>query len=424
MKKLMTSLGLIAVSGLMAGQLQAGFSLFDTAKDSGYIARGRFIGLERTAGGDRLTFRLDSFIKGSIAETEVVIEPFDKAYNDVAVGQDAIVGFTRSNVDQKYRTSWGIRSIFLPNQNLTSCDTALQNLVAINAPYQAVIDAELAKRAEYQDPGYEGVFPGALMEAWRTELLSQISLAGSDAAKSAAQVLVEHKLFKGTVGPSQLAQYVAPRVTLTPSGTKERAYVLMLIGSQPSLYPNTDELFTMLGQEMPNSEISCAGHIAGLLRIKPRTDVVTRLQTLVTGDIDTPVKANALFVAETLKDISTLPMVQGLLTAQSALGADADLTLTRAALKVLRATPHSSSAQLLVDFLASDLCKQDKNPDTWWEMTRRGIVAYAMINNPTTNAKVREWFFAAEGARRQYLRFMIEENKDWRPVVMIFNEKN
>lgn len=424
MKKLMTSLGILLAGGLMAGQLHAGFTLFDTAKDSGYIARGRFISLERTANGDRLTFRVETQIKGTLTQEDVVIEPFSKAFEDAAVGQEAIVGLARSKVDQKYRFPWGSRSVFLAHHNLQHCQTALQRLVDINANYEAAIAAELAKRAEYQDASYQGDFPQALLDAWRDELLYQVSLTGSEAAKLAAQTLFQHPMFMGTVSASQLAQHVAPRVKLSPQGTMERAYLTMLIGNHTGLHPTMDELFTMLDQETGQGEIWCAGHIGGMLKLKPRVEVVNRLVALISGQTSSQQKLNALKVCEALRDVTTLPAIRGLILGQQELGIEADKPVLRGAFDVLRHTPHTSSAPALLAFMDSDVCKQDKNPQSWWEFTRRALLAYAMINSPQTNAQVREWYLESEGGRRQFLRFLIEENKDWRPVVMIFAETN
>ena len=66
MRKAIATLAVITVMTLVSTALQANFTMFDMAKDSMYIVRGEYTGLERTQKGDRLTLRCDVIIKGDL----------------------------------------------------------------------------------------------------------------------------------------------------------------------------------------------------------------------------------------------------------------------------------------------------------------------------------------------------------------------
>ncbi len=214
MRKVLYSLATMTALALMASPCFAGFTLFDTAKDTMFIGRGEFTSLERTNKGDRLVFRCDTAIKGSISG-EVTLEPFEVANADAALGREAIVGFDLINGKYYFSSTNLRRGVFMQEDGIEQCELALKSLVAINGPYQPLIESELRKRLEYQSLAYEGEFPAELMDAWKVELVKQCKLHGSAAARDAAKCLFEHNLFKGKVTLADL-QKVALEVPLTP----------------------------------------------------------------------------------------------------------------------------------------------------------------------------------------------------------------
>ena len=118
MRKVLTTLALLLGVSLCSSTLSAGYTMFDTVKDSMIIARGEFVGLERTAKGDRLTFRCDEFLKGSLSGSEMIIEPFEIAPADNALGREAIVGVVL--IDGKYKVQYMRRSIIMESDDVAS----------------------------------------------------------------------------------------------------------------------------------------------------------------------------------------------------------------------------------------------------------------------------------------------------------------
>ncbi|MEE9311679.1 MAG: hypothetical protein V3V10_04625, partial [Planctomycetota bacterium] len=259
MNKLLKSLMVVLVGGFFANGLQANYTLFDLAKDSTNIVRGEFVELERTAVGDRLTLRCGKTIKGGIAAgTEIVLEPFEIQKADDALGREVIVGFDLykgSYVFNKAPFSW--RSFYFeetdpaPN-GLDMNEQALSAFVAINALHQDVILEQLRMRVEQQDASYEGNFGDVLINAWKVELLKQMSLKGSWAARDAAKAVVDHELFEGKMTVAELQQIgmILPNAQI---GTLGRAYMIEAIRREVSAYPSREELLQIVREETSQS---------------------------------------------------------------------------------------------------------------------------------------------------------------------------
>lgn len=415
MRKVIYSLAMMTALSLMASPCFAGFTLFDTAKDAMFIGRGEFTSLERTNKGDRLVFRCDSAIKGSISG-EVTLEPFEVAPADEALGREAIVGFDLINGKYYFSATNQRRGVFMKEEGIDHCEKALTALIAINAPHQPMIEAELRKRLEYQNMAYEGEFPQELLDSWKSELVRQCKLHGSAAARDAAKCLLEHGLFKGKVTLSDM-QLIAPEVPLTPAGSTERSFMILVIRNENSVHPGFETLLTMLKEETADFNV---GRLAELFNAKDHGAVFAAMDTIVKDtDATEQHQVNALQVLQAFRQVSTLPTVHYALKKQQDAGVEGmRKNVARRALMAMRDTPDTSSVAALESFLGSEICGAK------FEFEKRALQALAMIDTDQTNAMIRAKFIASKDspARRQFLRGLLSENKDWRGAIMIHNE--
>ena len=412
MRKMIFSLATMVGLALMASPCLAGFTLFDTAKDSMFIGRGEFTSLERTLKGDRLVFRCDTALKGNVTG-EVTLEPFEIAPADAALGREAIVGFQLIN--GKYYFAYQRRGVFMAEDNLNSCDKALRDFIAVNAPHQPLIEGELRKRLEYQNLQYEGEYPADLMQAWRSTLVRQCSYHNSVAARDAAKVLFEHALFKGQASLAEI-QKVAAEIPATPQGTTERAYMLLLVRSQASAHPAYETLISMLNEETADYNV---GHIADYLLVKDRGQVFETLRGILTSPASTSQQmVNALQVLQAFKDAHGLVIVRDALIAQQSKGVEGfDKNVTRRALLAMRDTPDASSVDVIVAFYNSEICTAK------FEFQKRALQALAVIDTDYTNNFVRHVVQTTKvEALKQFAKALLPENKSYRAVVTVPNE--
>lgn len=415
MRKVIYSLAMMTALSLMASPCFAGFTLFDTAKDTMFIGRGEFTSLERTNKGDRLVFRCDTAIKGSISG-EVTLEPFEVAPADAALGREAIVGFDLINGKYYFSSTNLRRGVFMQEDGINDCETALKALVAVNAPFQPIIESELRKRLEYQTLAYEGEFPAELIDAWKLELIKQCRLHGSAAARDAAKCLFEHNLFKGKVTLADM-QKVAVEVPLTPAGSTERSFMILVIRNENSVHPDFETLLTMLKQETADFNV---GRIAELFNAKDHNMVFGAMDVIVKDTNATEQQqVNALQVLQAFRQVSTLPTVRFALKAQQDAGVSGmRKNVARRALLALRDIPDASSVAALTAFLVSDVCVKK------FEFQKRAFLALSVIDNDETNSMIRTKFAASKDnpALKQFLRGLLPENKDWRLAVIVHNE--
>ena len=420
MRKVLTTLALLLGVSLCSSTLSAGYTMFDTVKDSMIIARGEFVGLERTAKGDRLTFRCDEFLKGSLSGSEMIIEPFEIAPADNALGREAIVGVVL--IDGKYKVQYMRRSIIMESDDVASDGldqnaAAIKALVTINAKYSALIITELQKRLELQNMAYEGKFPASLIDEWKTELVRQCSLTGTWAARDAAKVLYEHGLFKGKVTTAEL-QKIGNLLPGSAVGQMERAYMAMLVRQDASAQPSLDAKMVMLLEETSRM---CVGHIANMLSVEEREMVNGRLAAVISDPtVSSQQRINVLQVLGGfgLKgDASHVGSIQSALSTEVAKGSDFNKNIVRAALSALRDTPDASSTAQLEQYMETDECKLS------WELTRRALIAYSVIDSKATNGNLRQMFKRAKDpSSKKFIGRLLPNNKDWRRAVMIFNE--
>ncbi|MHC4840977.1 MAG: hypothetical protein ACYTDT_08505 [Planctomycetota bacterium] len=420
MKKILASLAIALGSTVFAGSLSANFTLFDVAKDSMNIVRGEFVELERTNKGDRLTLRCDKVLKGSVSVAdEIVIEPFEISKADAALGRDVIVGFNEINGEFTFtKAPYAWRSFYFeetdpaPN-GLDMNEQALKAFVAINAPHKEEIEAELRKRLEYQDAGYEGIFEEGLIEAWKVELLSQMNLKGSWAARDAAKAVVDHELFKGKLTVAEV-QEIGALLPEAQIGTLGRAYMIEAIRHEVSAYPSREALIQMVREETSQSVV---GKLAGLLSVdEDRAAVIEAIGSIITEASDgTNARVNAMQVALGLKDVTALPHVHAAL--QNEMGSTFDKDVVRAALKTMRAVPSEDSTSVLETYMESS---QFANS---WELRQRAVIAYACIDSKHTNAKLKTMYLSEENPTyRKFLLKMLDTNKDLRLVYMVHKE--
>lgn len=405
MRTILTSVAVLLCAAIIGGAAQAGYTLFDTAKDAGYIVRGEFVGLERTDRGDRLTFRCDKVLNGEVeVGQEVTIEPIDKAYNDAALGREAIIGFNLR--DGKFYSTWLRRSIYtelddVAGNGLDINEAAITALLEINAPHMEAI--------RNNQP-----LPASLFEAWRVELIRQAGQSGSWAARDAAKVLFEHSLLKGTLSAEQMRE-IGGLVPKSAPGTIERAYMLSLVRTHLDVHPDLNTQFEMLMEETSEA---CVGKLANLISVKDRAAVLSRLDLIVEDKNSTSQqRVNALQVLEGLRDTDGLSTVHGVLSSEVANGESFDKDVVRRALLALRTTPHDSSVTPLEDFIRSDIGKNSR------ELSERALIAYSVIDNDTTNGKLIHMYLNAPNpAQKQFLRKLLPVNKETRLLVQIFNE--
>ncbi len=415
MRKVLYSLAMITAFSLMASPCFAGFTLFDTAKDTMFIARGEFTSLERTNNGDKLVFRCDAAIKGSISG-EVTLEPFEVAPADAALGREAIVGFDLINGKYYFSSTNRRRGVFMQEDGIEQCELALKSLVAINAPYQPLIEGELRKRLEYQSMAYEGEFPVELIDAWKADLVKQCKLHGSAAARDAAKCLFEHNLFKGKVTLADL-QKVAVEVPLTPVGSTERSFMMLVIRNENSVHPDFETLLAMLKEETADMNV---GRLAELFNAKDHNMVFAAMDVIVKDTTATEQQqVNALQILQAFRQVSTLTTIRYALKAQQDAGVEGmRKNVARRALLAMRDIPDASSVEALTSFLVSDVSVKK------FEFQKRAFLALSVIDTDQTNAMIRAKFVASKDnpALKQFLRGLLAENKDWRLAVMIHNE--
>ncbi|MCB9893891.1 MAG: hypothetical protein H6839_05560 [Planctomycetes bacterium] len=426
MRKAIATLAVITVMTLVSTALQANFTMFDMAKDSMYIVRGEYTGLERTQMGDRLTLRCDVIIKGDLLiGQEIKIEPFEPAPADAALGREVIACFNL--IDQKAMTyayfnhpfAW--RSFIFEDSDMDSApngleknEQALRNFLAINAPHEAEIYAEWMKRVERQDMGYEGKFAKSLIDEWKAELLKQLTWSGTRAAFDAAKALCEHDLFKGQLTVAEL-QLIGAHVPQSAAGTLERSYELELIRNENSAHPDFATQMMMLREETSEA---CVGKLSNLmLAVEDRQQVLETVGTLA-DNRNEPAQAriNALQILQALKDPEGLLYVHAALLGELE-APDTNKDVMRRGLSALRSTPDASSAPVLDTLINSEYVSSS------WELTQRAWVAYSMIDTTDTNAAVRAKFNAAE---TQGLKFffqkLLPENKIIRKLMIIHKE--
>lgn len=427
MKKLILTMATGAVMALCAQSASAAFTLFDLAKDSMYVARGEFTELERTSEGDRLTLRCDNLLKGDLAPgTTLVLESFEPAPADEALGRDVIVGFNLMNGKYYFNLhpySW--RSFYFEDMDhaqdgMARNEAALKRFIDINRPYQAVIERELRKRLEYGTLAYEGEFtnenaPG-LKDAWKAELLAQMAQKGTIAARDAAKAFVDHSLFRYTLNADEL-RYVGSIVAKSEVGSIERSYMLEIIRNEFSAHPELPVLLKMLREETTDY---CVGKLANLFNVvEDRQAVIETVGTMAADKSEaTQVRINALQTLGALKDLTALPHVHAaLLGEQNA--ADFNKDVVRGALKALRRLNSTDSEALLEAYIATEQCQAS------WELTRRAWIAYSMIDSTNTNAKIHQRFLATSAndvAHRKFFGRLLEGNKLNRELLMVFNE--
>lgn len=421
MNKLLKSLVVVLVAGFFANGLQANYTLFDLAKDSTNIVRGEFVELERTTKGDRLTLRCDKTIKGGIAAgTEIVLEPFEIQKADDALGRDVIVGFDLhegSYIFNKAPFSW--RSFYFeeadpaPN-GLDMNEQALSAFVAINAPYQDVILEQLGIRIEQQNLSYEGNFGDELINAWKVELLNQMELKGSWAARDAAKAVVDHDLFKSKMTVAELQQIgmILPNAQI---GTLGRAYMIEAIRHETSAYPSRDELLQIVREETSQSVV---GKVAGLLMVDEDRPVVLDAigNMIVDGTAGTQTRVNALQVLLGFKDTAGLTYVHDALQSEME-NSDFDKDVVRAALKTMRAVPSEDNTSALEAYMESEQFAGS------WELRQRTWIAYANINSAHSNTKIADTYNAEQNETyRGFLKKMLHINRTLRSIIMVHNE--
>ncbi|MCB9934141.1 MAG: hypothetical protein H6840_00485 [Planctomycetes bacterium] len=406
---------------LLSSALHANFTLFDMAKDSMFIARGEFTSLERTKIGDRMTLRCDEVIKGSLNEgEEVTLEAFEPAPADEGLGREVIVCFNRIN-GQFYFVNhpFAWRSFVFETEDVAADgldrnEQALRNFLAINAPHQATIEAELRRRLELESMAYPGKFEQSLLDAWKAELLNQVSWAGTRAARDAAKALVEHQLFKGTLSVSEIER-VGALLPASAPGEIERAYMLELVRNQNSAHPAFNLQVEMLMQETSQA---CVGKLSNLmLAVEDRQMVLERVGTLAADRSQAPqVRVNALQILEALKDTDGLAWVHQAVTGELE-AQDFNKDVMRRALRALRSTPDASNVPVL------DLCISNPIFVESWELTQRAWIAYAMVDSDETNAKLFSKFMSAESrGLKFFFQKLLPENKIIRKLMIVHKE--
>jgi hypothetical protein len=406
---------------LLAGALHANFTMFDLAKDSMFIVRGEFSGLERTPAGDKLTIRCDEVIKGDLeAGTAVVLEAFEPAPADEALGREVIVCFNLINGKHYFlnhpfaQRSFVFETDDVATDGLDRNEQSLRAFMAINEPHTELIQTELRKRLELETMDYAGEYPEPLIFSWKDELLRQAAWSGTRAARDAAKALVDHDLFKGKATIADI-DAVGALVPFSAIGDIERAYMLEFIRQQPSAHPSLDVQLKMLHEETSQA---CVGKLSNLmLQIENREAVLTAVGAMATDrGIQSRSRVNALQMLQALADVNGLPHVHAAITAE--LEAETfDKEVLRRAFSALRSTPDAASTDNLEQYIAHPVVAES------WELTQRAWVAYSMINSEHTNQKLRDMYNSAPNpaAKRLYQK-LLPENQIIRKLMIIHRE--
>lgn len=421
MRKLTAMMMMAGSAALMGSALQANFTVYDLAKDSMFIVRGEFTSLERTVAGDRLSLQCTEVIKGNVpVGGEVVLEAFEKAAADDALGRDVIVCFHQVNgayyfVNHPY--SW--RSFIFEESDVAPAgldqnEQAIRSLLAINQPHQEVIEGELRKRLQLQDAGFMGSYDPALITEWKNELLRQMAWSGTRAAQDAAKALCEHPLFKGQMSVADIEK-VGSLLAASAPGTIERSYMLEIVRNQNSAHPSLNVLLQMVREETADY---CVGKLSNLLfAISDRAAVLAAVGEIAgnTG-FSNQSRANALQIFEALKDVNGLGYVHAAITTELERGENFSKQVMRRAMRALRSTPDASSMEVL------DICLAHEKFVNSWELTQWGWVAYSMINNETTNNKIRAQYNATTHGKKRFFQKLLPENQIIRKLMIIHPE--
>lgn len=423
---MLKSLNIFAVAvgaTLLGGALQANVTLFDMAKDSMFITKGEFVGLSRTGTGDRLTLRCDTMIKGDLATgTEVTLEAFEPAPADAALGRDVIVGFNLINGKHYFihhpfaqRGAFYFETDDKAANGLEQSERALRNFVMINAPHKAEIEAELRKRLQYQNAGYEGEFAAPLVNAWKAELLAQAAWAETWAARDAAKALVDHDLFKGKLTVAEM-QLVGGLIAQSEVGSIGRAYMLELVRNEASAHPALPTLLAMVREETSQA---CVGKLSNLLLVaEDRAAVLANMGQLINSPSSSvQTRCNALQILQALKDAAGLEHVYAAIVAESAKGGDCSKPVLRRAFEALKANPNTANVPVIETFLAGEVATAS------WEMTQYAWVAYSMTDTTATNQKIYQMLLSSDSkAKKSFFNKLLPVNKVYRELLIIHPE--
>jgi hypothetical protein len=419
MTRLMTTMLTTALAVMFASSVH-GIHLFDLAKDSHELVRGEFTALERTPLGDRLELRVDRVLNGTKSVGDRVwIEPYEPAYADRALGQDALVGFYESG--GKYYLVWhpfSDRSVIMEmtdhaENGLDLNEQALNRFLQINQPYAELIRSEVMLRFEYEDLSYPGEFPQELINEWKAELLHQMSWRGTVAARDAAKAFVDHPLFRYSLTVDEL-RYVGGLVANSYPSTIERGYMLEVIRNEFSAHPSLPVLLDILREDRNTAVV---GKLANIFNAVPdRGEVLTRLGSLA-SDRNQPrqVRCNALQVLGALADVEGIHWLHQTLMAEMEAGESFDKPVMRRLMMAYDATRDESSVEMLEVFFEIDICKNS------WELTRRAWRAYSLIDSERTNARIRaEYRDRTELRDKRFFGHLF--NAVTRELIMIHNE--
>lgn len=193
--------------------------------------------------------------------------------------------------------------------------------------------------------------------------------------------------------------------------------MILVIRNENSVHPGFETLLAMLKEETADFNV---GRLAELFNAKDHGAVFAAMDTIVKDtDATEQHQVNALQVLQAFRQVSTLPTVHYALKKQQDAGVEGmRKNVARRALMAMRDTPDTSSVAALESFLVSEICGAK------FEFEKRALQALAMIDTDQTNAMIRAKFIASKDspARRQFLRGLLSENKDWRGAIMIHNE--
>lgn len=423
MQKVLNTLAIMTCTALLGSTLQAHMTLFDMAKDAMYIAKGEFVSLQRTGVGDKLTLRCDAMIKGQLATgTLVTLEAFEPAPADEALGRSVIAAFHSSqgkhyflNHPFSQRGAFYFETDDTATDGLERSERALRNFIAINQPHEAVIVTELRKRVERQDLSYQGQFSNELINAWKAELLNQVSWTGTWAARDAAKALVDHTLFKGKCTPEELGM-VGELLAGSETGSIGRAYMLELIRTEQAAHPPLPVLISMVREE---TSAACVGKLSNLLVIvEDRNKVLAGMGAIITdAQSSVQMRCNALQILYAIRDVNGLEFVHGAIRAEMNRGALHSKPVLRRAFDALKSTPSESNIAVIQEFQASEICTAS------WEMTQYAWVAYAMVDTPATNQKLQQLFVSETNVRnKRFFNLLLPVNKVYREIWIIHPE--
>jgi hypothetical protein len=422
MNRLWTSMLAVAVMAVFAGSAHA-IMLIDLAKDSHELVRGEFTALERTVKGDRMQLRIDTVLNGTKKAGDVVwIEPYEPAYSDRALGEEAIVGFYESA--GKYYFVWhpvADRAVIMEftdhaPDGLNQNEQALRRFLAINEPHSELIRSEFMRRFELENLSYPGEFPQTLLDDWKAELLNQMAWRGTVAARDAAKTFVDHPLFRNTLSTEEL-RYVGSLVAASQPGSMERGYILEIIRNEFSAHPELSVLDRVLREETSTAVVGKLTNIYNA--VQDRGEVLTRLGTIaVNREEQSRVRMNALQVLAGLADVDGISWLHDALTGEMEAYTKTeqfDKGVLRRVFMALDRTRHGSSTEVLEAFFETDICKGS------WELTRRAWRAYSLIDTRRTNSRIREEFHAREEIGQKSF-FGHLTNEITRELIMIHNE--